>query len=157
MQAMRPWRATEAPFRVYLEMTYVLIVVRIQPLLRLQVLFARTEANDAEMPPRHLFRIHFVVNLGRELPEWASVNLGILLCIDCCGVHRSLGALRFIQMFDLLIVLISKSSCRVGSDISRTRSLLLDKWGDKLIQVQNMPLLANQPRDDILFVWDVVY
>lgn len=24
-------------------------------------------------------------------PSWASVNRGILLCSDCCSVHRSLG------------------------------------------------------------------
>lgn len=24
-------------------------------------------------------------------PEWASLNLGILLCIECSGVHRNLG------------------------------------------------------------------
>jgi hypothetical protein len=25
-------------------------------------------------------------------PDWASINLGILLCIECSGVHRSLGS-----------------------------------------------------------------
>jgi hypothetical protein len=24
-------------------------------------------------------------------PDWASLNLGILLCIECSGVHRQLG------------------------------------------------------------------
>lgn len=24
-------------------------------------------------------------------PEWASINLGVLLCIQCSGVHRGLG------------------------------------------------------------------
>ena len=40
---------------------------------------------------------------SRAVPEWASINLGILLCIDCAGVHRTLG---------------------VG--VSQVRSLLLD-------------------------------
>lgn len=24
-------------------------------------------------------------------PDWASLNLGILVCIECSGVHRNLG------------------------------------------------------------------
>ena len=27
----------------------------------------------------------------RENPEWVSLNLGCLVCIDCSGVHRSMG------------------------------------------------------------------
>jgi hypothetical protein len=28
---------------------------------------------------------------GAEDPDWASINLGILICIQCSGIHRSLG------------------------------------------------------------------
>ena len=38
-------------------------------------------------------------------PEWASLNLGELVCIECSGVHRKLG-----------------------THISRVRSLQLDQW-----------------------------
>ncbi|PSN36242.1 Centaurin-gamma-1A [Blattella germanica] len=38
-------------------------------------------------------------------PDWASLNLGILMCIECSGIHRNLG-----------------------SHISRVRSLDLDEW-----------------------------
>ncbi|VDN02897.1 unnamed protein product [Thelazia callipaeda] len=26
-----------------------------------------------------------------DSPKWASINLGVLLCIECCGIHRSFG------------------------------------------------------------------
>ena len=33
----------------------------------------------------------FCCDCGAENPDWASINLGILLCLECSGVHRSLG------------------------------------------------------------------
>lgn len=38
-------------------------------------------------------------------PDWASLNIGALMCIECSGIHRNLG-----------------------SHISRVRSLDLDEW-----------------------------
>ncbi|XP_052806798.1 centaurin-gamma-1A-like isoform X3 [Mya arenaria] len=45
-------------------------------------------------------------------PEWASLNLGTLICIECSGIHRNLG-----------------------THISRVRSLGLDEWPLDLIHV----------------------
>lgn len=49
---------------------------------------------------------------GAAEPKWASLNLGVLICIQCSGVHR-----------------------RLGSHISRVRSLELDDWPEPQLAV----------------------
>ncbi|KAK6020450.1 putative GTP-ase activating protein, partial [Ostertagia ostertagi] len=49
---------------------------------------------------------------GQTSPDWASLNLGILICIECSGTHRNLG-----------------------SHISRVRSLDLDAWPVEFLAV----------------------
>ncbi|KAL5510499.1 hypothetical protein EMCRGX_G006056 [Ephydatia muelleri] len=57
----------------------------------------------------HEFKAHKAVLAE---PEWASLNLGCLLCIECSGVHRMLG-----------------------SHFSHVQSLALDEWTPELIAV----------------------
>ena len=47
--------------------------------------------------------------------EWASINLGITLCLECSGAHRSLGV-----------------------HISKVRSLAMDSWPPHLITFMKM-------------------
>ncbi|XP_018546232.1 arf-GAP with coiled-coil, ANK repeat and PH domain-containing protein 3 [Lates calcarifer] len=42
---------------------------------------------------------------GEPGPDWASINLGVTMCIECSGIHRSLGV-----------------------HLSKVRSLTLDSW-----------------------------
>ncbi len=34
---------------------------------------------------------HFCADCGAPEPDWASLNLAVLVCIECSGVHRQLG------------------------------------------------------------------
>ena len=45
-------------------------------------------------------------------PEWVSVNLGVLICLECCGVHREMG------------VHISKTQSTVLDDLGTSQLLL---------------------------------
>ncbi|XP_078414129.1 arf-GAP with coiled-coil, ANK repeat and PH domain-containing protein 3 [Cetorhinus maximus] len=49
---------------------------------------------------------------GQADPRWASINLGITLCIECSGIHRSLGV-----------------------QCSKVRSLTLDSWEPELLKL----------------------
>ncbi|KAM6977512.1 arf-GAP with coiled-coil, ANK repeat and PH domain-containing protein 3-like [Aplochiton taeniatus] len=49
---------------------------------------------------------------GQADPRWTSINLGVLLCIECSGIHRSLGV-----------------------HCSKVRSLTLDSWEPELLKL----------------------
>ncbi|KAJ4702964.1 ADP-ribosylation factor GTPase-activating protein AGD12 [Melia azedarach] len=44
---------------------------------------------------------------GAPDPKWASANIGVFVCLKCCGVHRSLG-----------------------THVSKVLSVTLDEWSD---------------------------
>ncbi|XP_047398992.1 arf-GAP with GTPase, ANK repeat and PH domain-containing protein 1 isoform X4 [Sciurus carolinensis] len=54
------------------------------------------------------------VDCDTQNPNWASLNLGALMCIECSGIHRNLG-----------------------THLSRVRSLDLDDWPLELIKVMS--------------------
>lgn len=55
---------------------------------------------------------------GAKGPKWASWSIGVFLCINCAGIHRSLG-----------------------THISKVKSATLDKWTDE--QIDNMRNMGN--------------
>ncbi|OQR85165.1 hypothetical protein ACHHYP_12182 [Achlya hypogyna] len=74
----------------------------------------RTQVDPAQPP---LLRALMEANAtcadcGASPSEWVSINLGAFLCIECSGIHRSLGV-----------------------HVSKVRSLVLDSWDMTLLQL----------------------
>ena len=49
---------------------------------------------------------------GMRDPDWSSINLGVMICIVCSGIHRSLGV-----------------------HVSKVRSMTLDDWETELLDM----------------------
>uniref|UniRef100_A0A4W5LJX6 Arf-GAP with coiled-coil, ANK repeat and PH domain-containing protein n=1 Tax=Hucho hucho TaxID=62062 RepID=A0A4W5LJX6_9TELE len=49
---------------------------------------------------------------GTSPSEWVSINIGAFLCIECSGIHRSLGV-----------------------HVSKVRSLVLDSWDVTVLEL----------------------
>ncbi|KAM6122287.1 arf-GAP with coiled-coil, ANK repeat and PH domain-containing protein 2 [Pterocles gutturalis] len=75
---------------------------------------------------------------GLADPRWASINLGITLCIECSGIHRSLGV-HFSKVRSLTLDSwepeLLKLMCELGNDvINRIYEAKLEKVGVKKLQ-----------------------
>uniref|UniRef100_A0A8K9UHA3 ArfGAP with GTPase domain, ankyrin repeat and PH domain 1 n=1 Tax=Oncorhynchus mykiss TaxID=8022 RepID=A0A8K9UHA3_ONCMY len=64
------------------------------------------------------------VDCEAQNPDWASLNLGALICIECSGIHRNLG-----------------------THLSRVRSLDLDEWPLELLKV--MTSIGNELANEV--------
>merc|ERR1712159_10133 len=59
------------------------------------------------------------VDCNARGPRWASVNLGVFLCLQCSGIHRNLGV-----------------------HVSKVRSISLDSWNRE--QTERMTQIGNK-------------
>ncbi|KAM4795835.1 arf-GAP with SH3 domain, ANK repeat and PH domain-containing protein 3-like [Rhinophrynus dorsalis] len=57
---------------------------------------------------------------GSPDPSWVSTNLGILMCIECSGIHRDLGV-RYSRVQSLTLDLLSASELLLPVAIGNTR------------------------------------
>ncbi|CAL1536476.1 unnamed protein product [Lymnaea stagnalis] len=62
---------------------------------------------------------------GAPDPEWLSVNLGVMICLECCGIHRELGV-----------------------HISRTQSTVIDELGTSQLLLARV--IGNATFNDIM-------
>nr|XP_045612312.1 arf-GAP with dual PH domain-containing protein 1-like isoform X1 [Procambarus clarkii] len=76
-------------------------------------------ATEALGVTRTLVSDRLPVHLCHGDPEWASFNIGIFLCTTCATWHR-----------------------RLGTHVSKVKSLKLDKWDDE--QVEMMDAVGNE-------------
>eukprot|EP01046_Picozoa_sp_COSAG06_P033367 COSAG06_NODE_3401_length_5395_cov_41.639539_5_plen_599_part_00 len=76
--------------------------------------------------PRARMVLMSLTPLGCADPTWASANLGVYLCLNCSGVHRSLG-----------------------THITQVRSITMDAWFPDQIEVSLLPRLVSRKANNI--------
>jgi stromal membrane-associated protein len=84
---------------------------------------------------------------GASDPKWASANIGVFICLKCCGVHRSLGTHISKVIYLLCSITYWLSICCLFSSLLKTKldlfrcvlivwflqvlSVTLDEWSDE--------------------------
>ncbi|XP_046549057.1 LOW QUALITY PROTEIN: arf-GAP with SH3 domain, ANK repeat and PH domain-containing protein 2-like [Haliotis rubra] len=67
----------------------------------------------------------YCCDCGAPDPEWLSTNLGVLICLECCGIHRQMGV-----------------------HVSRTQSIVIDELGTSQLLLARV--VGNSNFNDIM-------
>ncbi|OIW18264.1 hypothetical protein TanjilG_20319 [Lupinus angustifolius] len=86
---------------------------------------------------------------GKPEPDWASLNLGILVCIECSGIHRNLGVhiskvrslTLDVKVWDLSVLTMFKS---LGNLFANS------VWEELLHSTDDMPDGSSKANSDML-------
>lgn len=76
------------------------------------------EQDDHCMKPSDLKELRqlegneYCIDCGEPNPEWASITLGVFMCLECSGKHRALG-----------------------THVSKVRSVRMDSWSEEIISL----------------------
>ena len=82
-------------------------------------------------------------------PEWVSVNLGLLLCIECCGAHRGLGShvskVRSLTLDQLAPATVDQLKSMGNADGAKL-------WEARMVEGERIATSANRQQREA-FVW----
>ncbi|GJJ74125.1 hypothetical protein EMPS_06483 [Entomortierella parvispora] len=85
----------------------------------------------------------FCAECGAKNPDWCAINLGILICIECSGIHRSLGThISKVRSFTLDTTSYTRDLFdfirAVGNNVSN------DIWEARLVQTASVPVTQDE-------------
>ena len=82
---------------------------------------AKAAKAKSSLGPKLMEINKFCADCGAENPDWVSLNIGVLVCIECSGIHRSLGV-HVSKMRSLKLDSITESEARVILAIGNERA-----------------------------------